>query len=158
MFLLYFVNAFQSSITGSLSAYIVSSFSAHSLIPTIGIVSNVMSAATYMPLAKALNLWDRSYGFAFMTLLSTIGLILSATCKNIYVYCASQVRLKLFISNAISRKLIKYVGVLLYRFRRYDFRHRCHHCGHFSSQRSRSRLRLHFFSLHHHGLCWFRRV
>ncbi|OWZ36750.1 hypothetical protein LQV05_005933 [Cryptococcus neoformans] len=91
MFLLYFVNAFQSSITGNLSAYIVSSFSAHSLIPTIGIVSNVMSAATYMPLAKALNLWDRSYGFAFMTLLSTIGLILSATCKNIYVYCASQV-------------------------------------------------------------------
>ncbi|WVO24073.1 uncharacterized protein IAS62_005437 [Cryptococcus decagattii] len=91
MFLLYFVNAFQSSITGNLSAYIVSDFSAHSLIPTIGIVSNVMSAATYMPLAKALNLWDRSYGFAFMTLLSTIGLILSATCKNIYVYCASQV-------------------------------------------------------------------
>lgn len=107
MFLLYFVNAFQSSITGNLSAYIVSDFSAHSLIPTIGIVSNVMGAATYMPLAKALNLWDRSYGFAFMTLLSTIGLILSATCKNIYVYCASQVGLNLCVLSVISRGLTK---------------------------------------------------
>lgn len=158
MFLLYFVNAFQSSITGNLSAYIVSDFSAHSLIPTIGIVSNVMSAATYMPLAKALNLWDRSYGFAFMTVLSTIGLILSATCKNIYVYCASQVSLDLCILSVISKGLISYVGVLLYRFRRYDLRHRCHYCGHFSSQGPRSCLCLHFFSLHHHRLCRFGRI
>ncbi|TYJ51712.1 hypothetical protein B9479_007701 [Cryptococcus floricola] len=91
MFLLYFVNAFQSSITGNLTAYVTSGFSAHSLIPVISIVSNVMSAATYMPLAKALNLWDRVWGFIIMAGFATIGLILSATCKNIAVYCASQV-------------------------------------------------------------------
>ncbi|KNG84593.1 siderophore iron transporter mirB [Aspergillus nomiae NRRL 13137] len=91
MWLLYFVNAFQSSITGNLSAYITSGFESHSLIPTIGVVSSVMSAATYMPLAKILNLWDRSIGFLIMVLFSILGLVLSATCSNIATYCAAQV-------------------------------------------------------------------
>ncbi|KAF9895289.1 hypothetical protein FE257_000193 [Aspergillus nanangensis] len=91
MFLLYFVNAFQSSITGNLSAYVTSGFESHSLIPVIMVVSSVMSAATYMPLAKILNLWDRSIGFLMMATFATIGLILSATCKDIATYCASQV-------------------------------------------------------------------
>src|SRR4051812_13970361 len=82
MWLLYFVNAFQSSITGNLSAYVTSGFESHSLIPTISVVSSVMSAATYMPLAKILNLWDRSIGFLVMVLFSILGLVLSATCSN----------------------------------------------------------------------------
>lgn len=92
MWLIYFVNAFQSSITGNLSAYVVSGFEEHSLIPVIGIVANVMTAACTMPIAKMLNLWDRSKGLAFMALVSTIGLILMATCTNIATYCAAQVR------------------------------------------------------------------
>ncbi|PTU18254.1 hypothetical protein P175DRAFT_0551919 [Aspergillus ochraceoroseus IBT 24754] len=91
MFLLYFVNALQSTITGSLSAYVTSDFESHSLIPVIYIVSSVMSAATYMPLAKILNLWDRSVGFMLMVLFAILGLILSATCKDIATFCASQV-------------------------------------------------------------------
>ncbi|KAE8310173.1 MFS siderochrome iron transporter D [Aspergillus parasiticus] len=91
MWLLYFVNAFQSSITGNLSAYVTSGFESHSLIPTISVVSSVMSAATYMPLAKILNLWDRSIGFLVMVLFSILGLVLSATCSNIATYCAAQV-------------------------------------------------------------------
>ncbi|KAE8154160.1 putative MFS siderophore transporter MirB-like protein [Aspergillus avenaceus] len=91
MWCLYLVNAFQSSITGNLSAFVTSGFESHSLIPVITVVSSVMSAATYMPLAKILNLWDRSIGFAIMTVFSTLGLILSATCKDITTYCAAQV-------------------------------------------------------------------
>ncbi|KAB8230831.1 putative MFS siderophore iron transporter [Aspergillus alliaceus] len=91
MWCLYLVNAFQSSITANLSAYVTSGFESHSLIPLIAIVSSVMSAATYMPLAKILNLWDRSIGFLIMVIFSVIGLILSATCTNIATYCASQV-------------------------------------------------------------------
>jgi len=79
MFLLYFVNAFQSSITGNLSPYVTSGFESHSLVPTIYIVSSVMGASTYMPLAKILNLFDRSIGFAVMIAFATIGLILSGT-------------------------------------------------------------------------------
>ncbi|KAL1749002.1 major facilitator superfamily domain-containing protein [Schizophyllum fasciatum] len=91
MFGLYMVNAFQSSITSNLSAFVTSDFESHSLLPVIAIVSNVMSAATYMVVAKVLNLWDRSIGLAVMTMFATLGLILSATCKDIGTYCASQV-------------------------------------------------------------------
>lgn len=77
--------------TANLTAYVTSSFSEHSLIPVISIVSNVMSAAAYMVIAKVLNLWDRSYGYLAMMALATLGLILSAACTNIYAYCASQV-------------------------------------------------------------------
>ncbi|KAF7167619.1 hypothetical protein CNMCM6106_003098 [Aspergillus hiratsukae] len=91
MWLLYLVNGLQSSITGNLSAYVTSGFESHSLIPVISIVSSVMSAATYMPLAKILNLWDRSIGFLLMVAFATLGLILSATCHDIGTYCAAQV-------------------------------------------------------------------
>ncbi|KAF4547835.1 Siderophore iron transporter mirB-like protein [Elsinoe fawcettii] len=91
MFLLYFVNAFQSSITGNLSAFVTSGFESHSLIPVISIVSSIMGAATYMPLAKILNLFDRSVGFIAMAALATLGLVLSATCNGIGTYCAAQV-------------------------------------------------------------------
>lgn len=91
MFMLYLVNALQSSITSNLSAFITSDFESHSLLPVIAVVSSVMGAATYMPLAKILNLWDRSVGFIGMAAFATLGLILSATCSDIATYCASQV-------------------------------------------------------------------
>ncbi|KAF2653081.1 putative MFS siderophore transporter [Lophiostoma macrostomum CBS 122681] len=91
MFLLYFVNAFQSSITGNLTAYVLSGFEAHSLIPVISIVSNVMCAAAYLPVAKLLNVWGRPQGFLIMASLSTLGLILMATTKDVQTYCAAQV-------------------------------------------------------------------
>ncbi|KAL1307032.1 hypothetical protein AAFC00_005657 [Neodothiora populina] len=91
MFLLYFINAFQSSITSNLSAYVTSGFESHSLIPVINVVSSIMGAVTYMPLAKILNLCDRSIGFVVMITFATIGLILSATCNDIGTYCAAQV-------------------------------------------------------------------
>ncbi|XXH03770.1 hypothetical protein Hte_010176 [Hypoxylon texense] len=91
MWSIYFVNAFQSSTTSNLTAYVVSGFDQHSLIPVISIVSNAMCAACTMPVAKILNLFDRSKGFLAMSALATLGLILMATCSNIAVYCAAQV-------------------------------------------------------------------
>lgn len=46
-----------------------------------------------MPLAKILNLFDRSIGFLCMVLFATLGLILSATSNGIASYCAAQVGL-----------------------------------------------------------------
>ncbi|KAI1081415.1 MFS general substrate transporter [Whalleya microplaca] len=91
MFFIYFVRAFQSSITSNLTAYVVSGFDQHSLIPVISIVSNSIGAACTMPVAKILNLWDRSKGFLAMAILSLVGIILMATCTNIAIYCAAQV-------------------------------------------------------------------
>ena len=91
MWFLYFTNAFQSQITSNLGAYIVSGFELHSLITVIATVSSIMGAVCYMPIAKMLNLFDRSYGLLFMVTTATLGLILSATCTDIYTYCAAQV-------------------------------------------------------------------
>jgi hypothetical protein len=55
-----------------------------------------------MVLAKVLNLWDRSYGYLAMTVLATLGLVLSAACKDIYTYCAAQVSLHLLSADSRS--------------------------------------------------------
>ncbi|KAK5691875.1 hypothetical protein LTR97_011046 [Elasticomyces elasticus] len=91
MWSLYLVNAFQSSITSSLTPYVISGFELHSLIPVISVVSNVMCGAAYLPIAKTLDLWGRSQGIVLMTTIATVGLILMATCSDIATYCAAQV-------------------------------------------------------------------
>ena len=91
MFLLYFINYFQQSISGSLGPYITSEFESHSLLPLVGVISSVMGAATYMPLSKVLNMFDRWVGFALMVALATLGLIMTASCNNIGTYFAATV-------------------------------------------------------------------
>ncbi|CAI7588275.1 unnamed protein product [Penicillium bialowiezense] len=90
MWLLYFVNALQSSLTSNLSAYITSEFSEHSLLTVISVVTSVMGAACVMPIAKVLNIWDRSVGIGIMVLIAIAGLIMMASCTNIATYCAAQ--------------------------------------------------------------------
>ena len=91
MFLLYFVNAMQASILYNLTPFVTSAFETHSLLTVIGIVSNAMTAAVYIPLAKMLDLWGRAEGFALMIVFATLGLVLMATCHDLYTYCAAQV-------------------------------------------------------------------
>ncbi|EXJ54875.1 uncharacterized protein A1O5_12941 [Cladophialophora psammophila CBS 110553] len=90
-YLLYFVNAFQFSITANLTPYVTSGFEYHSLIPVIYIVSSVMTGAAYLPIAKMLDIWGRPEAFLFMVSLGTLGLILQAACTNIQTFCAAQV-------------------------------------------------------------------
>lgn len=94
MWSMYFVRALESSLTANLSPYITSAFEGHSLLTVIGTVTNIMSAACTMPVAKILNLWDRTVGFTLMLVLSLLGLIMMAACKNLATYCAAQVRSK----------------------------------------------------------------
>lgn len=91
MWCLYLVNAFQASITNNLTPYVTSGFEQHSLLTVIYIVSNSMSAAVYIPVAKMLDIWGRAEGFLVMTTLATIGLILNATVTNLPTFCAAQV-------------------------------------------------------------------
>ncbi|KAI9488892.1 major facilitator superfamily domain-containing protein [Zychaea mexicana] len=91
IWLLYFVNAFQSSILYNLLPYVTSEFSAHSLLNVIYIVANAISAAVYIPLAKVLDLWGRAEGFLIMALFATLGLILMAACNNLPTFCAAYV-------------------------------------------------------------------
>ncbi|KAB8071016.1 siderophore iron transporter mirB [Aspergillus leporis] len=88
--LLYFVQALQSNLTSNLSAYITSDFSEHSLLPVISIITNIMTGACTMPIAKILNLWDRTIGVSLMVMIAIMGLIMMAACKNVTTYCAAQ--------------------------------------------------------------------
>jgi hypothetical protein len=78
MWIFYFIRALSGSVTGNLGAFVTSDFSSHSLIPLISIVADVMAAALYMPIAKALNLFERGHS-------------LCATCHNVETYAAAQV-------------------------------------------------------------------
>lgn len=91
MWLVYFVNNLNSSLTANLSAYITSDFSEHSLLTVISVVTSVMGAACLMPIAKVLNLFDRTVGFVIMISIAIMGLIMMAACNNITTYCAAQV-------------------------------------------------------------------
>ncbi|CRG82680.1 Siderophore iron transporter mirB [Talaromyces islandicus] len=91
IWLLYFVNSMQSSTLSNLSSFVTSDFSAHSLLNVIPIVSDAISAATYIPLAKVMDVWGRAEGFLIMAIFSTLGLILMATCTNLATFCTANV-------------------------------------------------------------------
>ncbi|PYI19531.1 siderophore iron transporter [Aspergillus violaceofuscus CBS 115571] len=90
MWMLYFVSGLNNNLTANLSAYITSDFSAHSLLTVISFVTSVMGAACLLPIAKVLNLWDRTVGLGIMVLIAMMGLIMMAGCNNIATYCAAQ--------------------------------------------------------------------
>lgn len=108
IWLLYFVNAFQvcgpqcadvqviadiwqSSILSNTLPYVTSDYDTHSLLNVIYIVADAMTAAVYIPLAKVLDVWGRAEGFLIMTVFSTLGLVLMATCSGLAHFCAAYV-------------------------------------------------------------------
>lgn len=82
----------RSAILFSLVPYVTSDFGSHSLLTTISIVADTMAAASYIPVAKLLDVWGRAEGFALMTGFATLGLILMACAESLEVFCAAQVR------------------------------------------------------------------
>ncbi|KAJ5810960.1 Major facilitator superfamily domain general substrate transporter [Penicillium robsamsonii] len=88
---IYFVNAFQSTVTVTLNPYVTSSFKAHSLSAVPTALGDVFAAATYLPVAKMMDVWGRAEGFLLMVICTTIGLVLMATCNRLEIYCAANV-------------------------------------------------------------------
>ncbi|KIW12504.1 hypothetical protein PV08_09781 [Exophiala spinifera] len=91
IWLLTLVNNFKSTIVLSLTPFATSDWQSHSLLTVIGIVSNAMTAAVYIPTAKMLDVWGRAEGFLLMLGLCILGLILMASSANLSTYCAAQV-------------------------------------------------------------------
>ncbi|GAB1214974.1 hypothetical protein ATERTT37_004156 [Aspergillus terreus] len=91
---LYLVNAFQSSILSNLLPFVTSDFESHSLLNVIYVVADAMSAATFIPLAKIMDVWGRAEGFLIMTVFATLGLILMATCQNLPTFCAAYITIR----------------------------------------------------------------
>jgi MFS family permease len=88
---------FRASINSSMTAYATSEFGLHSLLTVVDIVSGAMTAACYIPLAKALDLWGRAEGFMLMVGMLTLGMVLQAAAPNLAALCAGRVRLSLRI-------------------------------------------------------------
>ena len=91
MWLVYLLNAFQSSTIGNFAPYVTSAWESHSLLTVISVVSSSMTAAVFIPLAKALDIWGRAEGYLTMVAFAELGLILMAVSKNLATYCAANV-------------------------------------------------------------------
>lgn len=85
----------------NLMPYVVSEFSSHSLIPTIGIVASVMSGVLKLPVARMIDSWGRPQGLAAMILLATAGLVLMAMSTNVKTYAASEVRMPALLARSL---------------------------------------------------------
>lgn len=98
IWLLTLVNNFKSTIVLSLTPFATSDWQSHSLLTVIGIVSNAMTAAVYIPMAKMLDVWGRAEGFLLMLGFCLLGLILMAASENLSTYCAAQVSTVIFLT------------------------------------------------------------
>ena len=119
---LYFVNAFQISVTSSLNPYVTSSFNAHSLSALPTAIGDAFAAATYLPMAKLMDVWGRAEGFLFMVICLTIGLVLMASCNAFETYCAANVSRR---KQSLRKASPDCLGVLLRWFLWYGICRRC---------------------------------
>ena len=94
IWLLYLTDGLRSSILANLTPYVTSNFQSHSLLTVIGIVSDSMTSAVYIPMAKLLDIWGRAEGFLLMVASATLGTILMAASHNLATFCAAQVSWK----------------------------------------------------------------
>ena len=91
IWLVYFVQGIVIGVSGALIPYVTSAFAEHSLIPTTGILSQVIGGVTNLGIAKILDIFGRPHGFLLCVCICTVGLIMSAACNNVESYAASQV-------------------------------------------------------------------
>ncbi|SPO01702.1 uncharacterized protein DNG_04375 [Cephalotrichum gorgonifer] len=91
IWIIFLVNGLRGSILFSLTPFVTSDFQSHSLLTVIGVVSDAMTSAVYIPMAKLLDLWGRAEGLLIMVISATLGIILMATSHNLAMFCAAQV-------------------------------------------------------------------
>ncbi|EXJ78799.1 hypothetical protein A1O1_09201 [Capronia coronata CBS 617.96] len=91
IWLIYFVISLQEVAVRSLTPYVTSSFSRHSLTGATNIMSSIIGGVARVPTAKILDTWGRPQGMALMTIIWAIGFAMMAACENVETYAAAQV-------------------------------------------------------------------
>ncbi|KAF1971433.1 MFS general substrate transporter [Bimuria novae-zelandiae CBS 107.79] len=91
LYLISFVDLFQNYVDSALNPYITSSFGVHGLLTVGNVMSTALGGCIPLATAKAIDVWGRVEGFVFMLVLSTIGMIMKAVCKNVETYVAAHV-------------------------------------------------------------------
>jgi MFS family permease len=96
-------NGFRGAILASLTPYVTSDFSSHSLLTVIEMVAGAMTSAVYIPMAKLLDVWGRAEGFALMVAFTTLGMVLMAVSQNLPTFCAAQVSISELVNLMLDR-------------------------------------------------------
>ncbi|KZZ94908.1 Major facilitator superfamily domain, general substrate transporter [Moelleriella libera RCEF 2490] len=91
IWIIYFLNSLQQGTTSNLTPWVTSAFKKHSLTPTVNIVSNIVGGVFKLTLAKILDVFGRPQGYLLSVALTTVGLIVMATCQSVDMYAAAQV-------------------------------------------------------------------
>ncbi|RAH83174.1 putative transporter [Aspergillus japonicus CBS 114.51] len=91
VFIIFFVNSLQQQTTSSLSPYVYSEFTDHSLIAMTNVLTSIIGGVSKLPIAKLIDILGRPEGFAAMVALCTLGLVLMAACRNVETYVAAQI-------------------------------------------------------------------
>jgi MFS family permease len=81
----------EGQTTGTFVIYATSSFSEHSLLATVYVVSGIVNAVIKPPMAKIANVFGRLEAFSFSILLYTLGYIQQASSQNIQTFASAQI-------------------------------------------------------------------
>lgn len=84
--------------------FISSDFEAQNLLNVVYVVGYTTSAAVFIPLSKAMDVWGRAEGYLFMVFCCTLGLVLMACSQNISTFCAAYVRLTISFFFYVQRR------------------------------------------------------
>ena len=91
LWLIYFVETLLAGTVLALLPYVTSAFAAHSLTPTVSILSSVIGGVTNLTIAKVIDVFGRPPGLLFCLCLGTTGLIMMAACNSVEAYAAAMV-------------------------------------------------------------------
>ena len=89
--MIYFVISIQEVVVRSLTPYVTSSFSLHSLTAATNIISSIIGGLSKIPIAKILDTWGRPQGLSLCLLLWVVGFVMMAACNNVETFAAAQV-------------------------------------------------------------------
>ncbi|GKU05130.1 siderophore iron transporter mirb [Fusarium langsethiae] len=91
LYLISFVDMIMNYVDSALNPYITSSFGAHGLLNIGSILASIIGACAPLPLAKAIDVWGRVEGFAFMMVVCLVGMIMKATCTTVQMYIGAHI-------------------------------------------------------------------
>ncbi|CAG7565208.1 unnamed protein product [Fusarium equiseti] len=91
LYLISFVDMIMNYVDSALNPYITSSFGAHGLLNIGSVLASIIGACAPLPLAKAIDVWGRVEGFAFMMTVCIVGMIMKATCTTVQMYIGAHI-------------------------------------------------------------------
>lgn len=90
LYIVQFIDSFTSSTQNTFTPYVTSAFQEHALLSTTSVLSTIVGGVAAFPIAKIINVWGRTPGYAIMAVLLLLGLVLKAACRNVETYAAAQ--------------------------------------------------------------------